>query len=102
LIPTFAFIFIETAGSTTLINSGSFIVKNSLWSQIFLQQWWNYSNRQLFSDQEQFDLLYSSNKYTIEEKKKKITILNGNHINSDPPAMTKQLPSNQVLHLMVS
>jgi hypothetical protein len=77
-------------------------VKNSLWSQLFLQKWWDYSNRRLFSDQEQFDLLFSSDVYTMDEKKKKITILNGNHINSDPPVMTKHLPSNQVLHLMVS
>jgi hypothetical protein len=101
----------EFSGSTTLINSGSFIVRNSLWGINFLRQWWDYSNRQLFSDQEQFDLLYSflsnqeKNKTaagnTAVSLKERVVILDASRINTDPPAMTKQTRSNQVLHLMV-
>jgi hypothetical protein len=99
---------IEHSGSSTLINSGSFIVKNSLWGRNFLRQWWSHSDRKLFSDQEQFDLLFShlmNNASQASKKsisKERIVILNTNRINTDPPAMTKQTTSNTVLHLMVS
>jgi len=115
----------EHAGSTTLINSGTLIVRNSHFAKQFLHAWWSFADRALFSDQEQFDLLY---KYCEDEWasssstgshsqgganfntlfpdlkpfdiRKKVVILPPDALNSDPPAMTQQRPHNQVLHLM--
>ena len=89
----------EHAGSSTLVNSGTIIVKNSEWSRRFLHMWWTYRNRKLYSDQEQFDLLYQSFDGDTEFREK-IAILPPDAINSDPPAMTQQKPYNQILHLM--
>ena len=91
----------EHAGSSTLVNSGTIIVKNSEWSRRFLHMWWTYRNRKLYSDQEQFDLLYQSFDGDTEFREK-IAILPPDAINSDPPAMTQQKPYNQILHLMKS
>ena len=85
----------EHAGSTTLINSGSILAKNCEWSRQFLKDWWNYADRKLHSDQEQFDLLYYKQKET-HQLDKYIVILAPDALNSDPPAMTKQKPHNQV------
>ena len=94
-------------GSTTLMNSGCIIVKNTQWSRIFLKEWWDFADRNLYSDQEQFDLLYEhrrkiaiiqGNIYSFIDK---IAILPPHRINTDPPAMTKQKSYHQVLHLMV-
>ena len=41
----------EHAGSSTLINSGGVILKNSDWARNFVQKWWTYQDRRLFSDQ---------------------------------------------------
>lgn len=91
----------EHAGSSTLINSGIVIVRNSEWSRAFLRQWWIFKNRGLYSDQEQFDLLYKQQTLTLgEEFTKHIAILPPDALNSDPPAMTRQKKYNQVLHLM--
>ena len=89
----------EHAGSSTLMNSGVVIVKNSPWTIDFLQKWWTFKTRTLYSDQEQFDLLYKA-KYDELDLERKIAILPPDAINSDPPAMTQQKPYNQVLHLM--
>ena len=89
----------EHAGSSTLINSGVVIVKNSAWSRAFLKEWWTFKSRTLYSDQEQFDLLYKA-KYAELGLDRKVVILPPDAINSDPPAMTMQKPYNQVLHLM--
>ena len=88
----------EHAGSSTLI-SGVVIVKNSAWSRAFLKEWWTFKSRTLYSDQEQFDLLYKA-KYAELGLDRKVVILPPDAINSDPPAMTMQKPYNQVLHLM--
>lgn len=87
----------EHAGSSTLINSGSVLVRNTRWTRRFLSDWWSFRNRKLFSDQEQFDLLYESRR---AEMSKHIAILPPDALNTDPPAMTKQKSHNQVLHLM--
>lgn len=89
----------EHTGSTTLINSGSILVKNSKWARKFLHDWWNFADRKYYSDQEQFDMLY--NKYKNKNKyDRNIVILRPDGINSDPPAMTLQRSYNQMLHLM--
>lgn len=106
------FFIVEHAGSTTLINSGAVLIRNSLWSQRFLSLWWTYQSRQFYSDQEQFDLLYS---YLSSESQQqlqsssfaknltnKIIILPPEILNSDPPAMTKQTIGSPILHLMVN
>lgn len=50
----------EHAGSSTRVNSGMVIVRNSVWSYNFLVAWWKFADRRVYSDQEQFDLLYSA------------------------------------------
>ena len=87
----------EHAGSTTLVNSGTVTVRNTKWARQFLADWWNHAERNLYSDQEQFDLLYESRRAEMSEK---VAILPPDALNSDPPAMTRQKPYNQVLHLM--
>lgn len=87
----------ESAGSSTLINSGSILVKNSEFSRAFLIDWWGSSDDRLYySDQEQFDILYNK----LGDRKRNIVILAPDALNSDPPAMTKQKRNDQVLHLM--
>jgi len=87
----------ESAGSSTLVNSGSILVKNSQFSRKFLRSWWGSSDDRIFySDQEQFDLLY----HRLGEMKTNIAILPPEAMNSDPPAMTKQKGSHKILHLM--
>ena len=89
----------EHAGSSTLMNSGAVVVRNSEWSRKFLKAWWEYGDRNLFSDQEQFDLLYKA--HVLDwDLEKYVAVLPPDALNSDPPAMTQQKPHNQVLHLM--
>lgn len=67
--------YVEHAGSTTLINSGSILIKNSVWSRSFLKLWWDYEDRRLYSDQEQFDLVYQQLKLTnIQINSNKTTV----------------------------
>jgi tetratricopeptide (TPR) repeat protein len=87
----------EHAGSSTLVNSGTVMVRNTRWGRQFLADWWDFGARKLFSDQEQFDLLYESRRTEMQQH---IAILPPDALNSDPPAMTKQKPHNQILHLM--
>lgn len=111
----------EHAGSSTLINSGAVLVRNTEWSRKFLSEWWSFADRKLYSDQEQFDMLYKAHKETFDLDNK-IHILPPDALNTvlrilqyllvlfslpshfwriqDPPAMTMQKPHNQVLHLM--
>jgi hypothetical protein len=90
----------EHAGSSTLVNSGTVIVRNTPWTRTFLHTWWTFKNRKLYSDQEQFDLLFKAQEYSGLGLASKVAILPPDAINSDPPAMTQQRPHNQVLHLM--
>ena len=92
----------EHAGSTTLINSGSIIVRNSAWSRRFLKDWWAFADRRSYSDQEQFDLLYSASRLREPGFERRIAILPPAAINTDPPAMTMQQPHHQVLTLLLS
>jgi hypothetical protein len=100
----------EHAGSTTLINSGCIIVRNSRWSRTFLNEWWELADRRLYSDQEQFDLLFEKRRREAIRSGgikpsaflDKVAILPPHRLNSDPPAMSKQRPGHQCLHLMVS
>lgn len=85
----------EHAGSSTLVNSGTVMVRNTRWARQFLSDWWSFGPRKMYSDQEQFDLLYESRR---AEMMKNIAILPPDALNSDPPAMTKQKPHNQVPH----
>jgi len=89
----------ENHGSTTLINSGSIIIKNSKWSRQFLSLWWSWSSRRHYSDQEQFDMLYQARR-KVDRLDDYIAILPPDAINSDPPAFARQKDHNQVLHLM--
>ena len=88
----------EYVGSTTLINSGTVIVRRTDWARDFVRKWWTYNDRRLYSDQEQFDLLYKS--LPIELAKNKIAVLPADVLNSDPPAMEKLKSHNSVVHLM--
>jgi len=85
----------EHAGSSTLVNSGTVMIKNSNWARTFLSDWWTFADRRLHSDQEQFDMLYEAQKVS-KKLEKYVAILPPDALNSDPPAMTKQKPHNQV------
>ena len=88
----------EHAGSSTMINSGAILVRNTAWARQFLRKWWGTAaERRLYSDQEKFDQVYIS--LTAKERDK-VQILPPDAINSDPPAMTMLERHNQVLHLM--
>lgn len=89
----------ENHGSTTLVNSGSILIKNSKWSKKFLSSWWSWSSRKHYSDQEQFDMLYHARRKE-DRLDEYIAVLPPDAINSDPPASTNQKDHNQVLHLM--
>lgn len=95
------------------INTGIMIIRNTLWMQRFLLNWWNIADRKNVCDQDAFDILYSlysSNKsctLSIDCHKddakliySKITILPMNGINSHPPVMTHQNINDPVMHLM--
>ena len=87
----------EHAGSSTLMNSGAVLVRNCAWTRTFLKNWWDFGNRLLYSDQEQFDLLYYS---LPPSERAKIAVLPPDALNTDPPAMTTLRASSKVLHLM--
>ena len=89
----------ENHGSTTLVNSGAILVRNSRWSRQFLSLWWSWSSRKHYSDQEQFDMLYQARR-KIDKLDNFIAILPPDALNSDPPAFANQKDHNQVLHLM--
>ena len=95
------FMSAESAGSSTMINSGSILIKNSDFTAKFLKDWWgNENDRKFYSDQEQFDIVYHRMVAAADPKVQKIVILPPDAMNSDPPAMTNQKDSNKVLHLM--
>jgi hypothetical protein len=82
-------------------------VKNSAWARQFLSDWWSHADRGLYSDQEQFDLLYEHRRRAAAPAGERaftdrVAILAPDKLNSDPPAMTQQKYNNKVLHLMVS
>jgi hypothetical protein len=81
------------------------VVRNTKWGRQFLNDWWDHADRSLYSDQEQFDLLYEHRRRMALPNERSFTdhvaILPPDAINSDPPAMTQQKPGSQVLHLMV-
>ncbi len=77
------------------------MVRNSEYARSFLSRWWSFADRVLFSDQEQFDLLYKAELSRDPALRDKVVILEPDALNSDPPAMTQQKAHNQVLHLMV-
>lgn len=93
-----------------LINTGFLILRNNAWASHFLSRWWTVADRSTVCDQDAFDILFSV--YADEEKQQKISsdskysifsrikILPMETLNSHPPAMKYQQPSNQVVHLM--
>jgi tetratricopeptide (TPR) repeat protein len=103
----------ESAGSKTLVNTGTIMVRKSSWSEEFLAEWWGSAvDRVTLSDQERFDKIYKQRKdkthsssdaseseesYFMEDA---IVVLPPDTINSEPPAKFRQLPNNPVLHLM--
>jgi hypothetical protein len=89
----------EHYGSLTSVNSGAMIIKNNAWSRNFLQEWYEFADRHFFCDQDQFDKLYIANRVS-KNYDKYIAVLPPDALNSDPPAMNRQKPFNQVLHLM--
>ena len=90
------------------INSGFLIIRNTEWSRHFIERWWSSSDRTKVCDQDAFDLLYSqymkedtiNNTPVLDTIVTKVKVLRMDALNSHPPAMIKQQPYNQVLHLM--
>jgi hypothetical protein len=55
----------ESSGSSTMVNTGAVLVRKSDFSKDFLEKWWGTAEDRIFySDQEQFDIVYS-NKYLV-------------------------------------
>ena len=55
----------ESSGSSTMVNTGAVLVRKSDFSREFLDKWWGAAEDRIFySDQEQFDIVYS-NKYLL-------------------------------------
>lgn len=83
----------ENKGSSTFVNTGSFLIRNSPASVEFLAEWWNIDSRNFLSDQESFDKAFIHHRDII-------SVLPPNFMNTDPPAMTNLGPKDRVLHLM--
>jgi hypothetical protein len=79
------------------------IVRNTLWSLSFLQNWWDIANKTTTCDQHAFDALYlhflHSSSRNRSEINSKIKILSTDALNTHPPAF-KYFAENPVLHLM--
>jgi len=88
----------ENAGSTTFTNSGSVLARNSERTIDLLDLWWTIGNRTHLSDQEALDFV--KKQLEMEGKAEELHILPTNFFNSDPPAMTKLMPTDRALHLM--
>lgn len=86
---------------SNLINTGCIVVRNSLWSKKFLQEWLELkSNKHILNEQIGFDHLYQV--YKTRDKQQgtnhlqKIAILSPEILNSIFPAMREQLPTHKV------
>ena len=88
----------ERHAETGVANTGCFIVKNSLWTRDFLREWWHSFDRSLAHDQIFFSKLYRS--LSPETRDSHIAVLPTNVLNSTPPPMLYQQPTDRVLHLM--
>lgn len=95
------------------INTGTMIIRNTIWMRRFILNWWNIADKKKVCDQDAFDMLYSlyaANKsctLSIDCHKddsklihSKISILPMNVINSHPPVMTHQNINDPIMHLM--
>ena len=88
----------ERHAETGVANTGCFIVKNSAWTRDFLRDWWHSFDRSLAHDQIFFSKLYRS--LSPETRDTHIAVLPTNVLNSTPPPMLYQQPTDRVLHLM--
>lgn len=100
-----------------LINTGNIIVKNSVFSRVFFDSWWNAFDRAAGMDQHVFDKIwdlgqkcskaknesiddsYIECKYTKEESEKSIIMLEAAALNSQFPAWINQKKHDSFLHL---
>jgi hypothetical protein len=87
-----------------LINTGFIIFRNSAWSRQFLSQWWTISDRNLFCDQDAFDMVYKQlakeSQEGTDKFRQKVRILSMNALNTHPPAWKYHSEGDRVLHLM--
>ena len=79
-----------------IVNTGMFILKNSLWSKQFIHDWWNKYDRSQGMDQHIFDKLWYDN---IDYMKEHVVLLEVDELNSRFPAWINQKDYNTVLHL---
>jgi hypothetical protein len=87
------YICAEHQGSTTYVNSGSYLVKNTEIGREILDVWWNVANRTLLSDQEAFDIMMGGREHVIH-------VFPPSFFNTDPPAMTNLPHTDRAIHLM--
>ncbi len=85
----------ENAGSSTLVNSGSILVKNTLFARRFLHKWWTHADRRLYSDQEQFDMLYKAESDSVDNALDRDNTINNNTINTTNNVNTKQTDKSE-------
>ena len=79
-----------------IVNTGMFIIKNTIWSKKFINDWWNKYDRSQGMDQHIFDKLWYDN---INEMMENVVLLPVDEINSHFPAWVNQKDHNTVLHL---
>jgi len=79
-----------------VVNTGMFIIKNTVWSKKFIYDWWYKYDRSQGMDQHIFDKLWYEN---VNDIKDHVVLLPFDHINSHFPAWINQKEYNNVLHL---
>lgn len=92
---------IASAGTHSIINSGSLIVRNSKWARQFLHKWWT-TNRARETEQTRFDAIFLQEKAmatTINTIDSRIAILPPSEMNSVAPVWIHHSPESPVLHL---
>ena len=90
-----------SADVSSLANSGCIIVKNSKWAIQFLTDWWQLrTDPRINTDQMGFETLYNAR--SQREMQKRIALLPPDALNSDAPAMGKQLDHHKVTRLFTA
>eukprot|EP01038_Epipyxis_sp_PR26KG_P013665 gene13665-18337_t len=90
---------IISADVSTMVNTGMFIMKNSVWAKRFVSEWINARNSDgVMNDQLGFDYVYKQ-RAKIENIDDKIKVLSPEILNSIAPPMGTLEPLHKVLHL---
>ena len=90
---------ILSADALDVGNTGFLIIRNTVWSRMFFQEWWDSRHMPgTFCDQHVFNKLYAALKANGQSHK--VAILANNAVNSRWPALETFSSNDRVLHLM--